>query len=607
MSKIKVASPNNVIRLMSKSERIKFILGISVRVFANFIDLIALAGVGILALLASQLVSNSGNESLGHTVSLPIIGKLSIPDSSVSLIAFVVAFLFITKSLISIRLNNSIGKIIAQSESNAANQLLNYMFGNRESNKAFGSVSDLQNVLTKSLSALFGAMLTSYVTLIAEGTLLLILIAGFVFVSPLATILLILYLGAILFGLNLFVSKRIKVEASIGVLSDRETLQGTRDLFSIFKETELIGSTQEWVKAVSSAKHRSSMSAVRYMNLNGVPRYVIESSLVVGIFIFISVSSIFGTLASQAVILGVFLTGGLRLIASTLPLQSAINTFRHSEKAGQSAYEILLSIPDRTKVTREKAKPKSIFSSSGVHVIAEHVHFFFDSGQEVITDFQVDIPAGSKCALVGPSGAGKSTIFNLLLGFLKPTSGRVSLDSMDPQDFIIQNPGEVGFVPQKPQLISGTLRQNILLDLESDFNWETQLQEALVLAGLTDVVGKLPQGLESLLEPDTVSLSGGEIQRIGLARAILRKPRLLFLDEATSALDAQTEDKVITSLHSLSSSTTTVVIAHRLSTVKDADLILYIDEGKLVASGNFSELREKVPNFEKAIKLMMLE
>jgi ABC-type multidrug transport system fused ATPase/permease subunit len=229
------------------------------------------------------------------------------------------------------------------------------------------------------------------------------------------------------------------------------------------------------------------------------------------------------------------------------------------------------------------------------------VTFGFAKDLPVIQDISFDIAPGAKVAIVGPSGAGKTTCFEIATGFRLPNSGTALIDGQDPRLLLEYGHGAIGIVPQRPHLISGSLAENVSLASSSQTDLE-KAAECLKLAGLHAYSN--PGALEMNVEPDAGQLSGGEIQRLGIARALYRDPGILFLDEATSALDAETEAQISKVLDGLRGKMTVVLIAHRLSTVMNADKIIYLDKGRVVAEGTFSELQNKVPDFAKAVELM---
>ncbi len=217
------------------------------------------------------------------------------------------------------------------------------------------------------------------------------------------------------------------------------------------------------------------------------------------------------------------------------------------------------------------------------------VSFAHDGRERSVDEVSFDIPAGAFVGLAGPSGAGKSTLLRLLFRFYDPDGGRVLIDGQDiagiTQSSLRRN---LGLVPQEVVLFNDTLRQNILYGRpEAD---EAALQDAVERARLKDFVDQLPAGLDTRVGERGLKLSGGEKQRVGVARAILKDPPILILDEATSALDSQTESEVQAALAEAARGRTTIAVAHRLSTIARADLILVMEDGKLVEAGPHAQL-----------------
>ena len=219
----------------------------------------------------------------------------------------------------------------------------------------------------------------------------------------------------------------------------------------------------------------------------------------------------------------------------------------------------------------------------------DHVTFAYDPGRGVLHDLCLEVHPGEVLALVGPSGAGKSTIFNLLPRFFDPTAGRVLLDGRDLRDIQLKSlRAQIGLVPQETELFSGSVRENLLYGrLEAN---EAELIAAAEAANAWDFIRKLPEGLDTLIGTRGVKLSAGQRQRIAIARALLRDPRILLLDEATSSLDNESESLVQQALERLMSGRTSLVIAHRLSTIYRADRIAVLDDGRLVEEGSHAEL-----------------
>ncbi len=215
-----------------------------------------------------------------------------------------------------------------------------------------------------------------------------------------------------------------------------------------------------------------------------------------------------------------------------------------------------------------------------------------DSDEETLQNLSFKVKPGETIAFVGESGAGKSTVMNLLVAFGFPSSGKILVDGKDITKIKLHGyRQQLAVVPQKTILFSGTIRENIVYGIR-DVS-EEKLQKVIDEAGLRSVIDKLPKGLDTMVGENGDKLSGGQKQRISIARALIRDPKVIILDEATSALDAISEKEVSTALDNISSNCTTFVVAHRLSTIKEADRIIVIDNGTIAESGSFDELMEK--------------
>jgi ABC-type bacteriocin/lantibiotic exporter with double-glycine peptidase domain len=235
------------------------------------------------------------------------------------------------------------------------------------------------------------------------------------------------------------------------------------------------------------------------------------------------------------------------------------------------------------------------------------VEFTYENDKEWCLEIpSLDIPAGTQVAIVGPSGGGKSTLVDIILGIIEPKKGEVIISNVKARAAIKKWPGGIGYVPQKITAFKGSLLENITLgnsEKEADL---ARVQEVVEISKLNWGSNSLDILQEQVTEGGT-NMSGGQLQRLGIARALYSNPKLIALDEATSALDGQTEEAISIAINSLKGKSTVLLIAHRLSSVRNADLVIYVENGRIRASGSIFEVREKVPNFEKQAKLMGLQ
>lgn len=218
----------------------------------------------------------------------------------------------------------------------------------------------------------------------------------------------------------------------------------------------------------------------------------------------------------------------------------------------------------------------------------------------------LEIPDGKTVALVGPSAAGKTTLVDTILGVIPPSIGTVEISGVSPHECIQTWPNAVSYVPQIVFVANSSLRANVALGFSPTEISDEEVIRALRDAQLLDLLEQLPNGLDSNLEENGARLSGGQRQRLGIARALFTHPLLIVFDEATSSLDAETEYLIGESIQKLKTSSTMIIIAHRLSTAKNADIVCYMESGEILASGTFDEVRREIPQFDNQAKLMGL-
>ena len=591
-----------IVNLLSKSQKLRLLTFAFLRVLSNLLDIAALAGIALLATAFSSYTSTSGSVA---PINVPILGSVVIGEREAVLIALGVALLFLIKSVFSILLQLSTTLTVAEIETSLAERLTREFFrpSGGNSGEVIETVSKFQSNILVS-SAGIANTLNAGIGLVTEASLALALIAVFVVVNPAVTAVTLLYFGVVLGGLNYLMNYRIKRNSYRIVEGSQGSLTASRDLFGVRKEVLLAGEGEGWIQKIVSAKRLAAFSTGLNFVLTSLPRYFLETALVMGLFSFLGGVILFSDLASQAVTVAVFLAGGLRLVAAIVPLQLSFNGIIAAAATAREALEILYSIPGVSPVGGGSSHV-SFHGDANPVLTFDKVTFRYGSDAPAVSNVSFEVIKNTKTAIVGPSGAGKSTLFDIATGFRAPTSGEVRIGNQPIREMLDGASGQIGMVPQRSHLISGTLAQNVSLVplAETDIEKATRCMRE---AGLESFVLNGSKDLEIEVTPDAGQLSGGEIQRLGLARALYRDPKILFLDEATSALDAETESKISKVLDSLRSQMTVVLIAHRLSTVMNADKIIYLDKGKVVAQGTFAELKKQVPDFAKAVQLMDL-
>lgn len=283
-----------------------------------------------------------------------------------------------------------------------------------------------------------------------------------------------------------------------------------------------------------------------------------------------------------------FLVYGVNIAGALSAYTNLYTQVQEALGASRRIFELLDETPD----IRDAPDAQPLPAVQG-HIRFENVSFKYEAETaHVLEEINLEVQPGEVLALVGPSGAGKSTLFNLIPRFYDPTQGSVLIDGYDLRQMTLDSlRTQIGLVPQETQLFSGTVRANLRYGkLDAS---DAELEAAARAANAEEFILRLPQGYDTLVGERGTKLSGGQRQRIAIGRALLKDPRILLLDEATSSLDSESEGLVQEALERLMKSRTTVIIAHRLSTVHQADRIAVLDQGKLVELGNHNELMTK--------------
>lgn len=269
------------------------------------------------------------------------------------------------------------------------------------------------------------------------------------------------------------------------------------------------------------------------------------------------------------------------------------------------SYEQIQSLKQRAGELQQRSG-ELLFTGFRREIAVENLTFAFPGHEPTLADINLQIPKGRMVALVGESGAGKSTLIDMIMGFNEPLSGRITFDGVPLQRFDINSyRRRIGYVPQDSILFNMTIRDNLRWAKETAA--DAEIQEACRQANAKEFIERFPAGYDTLVGDRGVRLSGGQCQRIALARAILRKPELLILDEATSSLDTYSERLIQQAIETIAKETTVIVIAHRLSTIVHADYVYVLQMGRIVEEGTYQELVRKEGHFSRMMQMQALE
>lgn len=599
---------------MTPKERSKWYFLTGLRALLSILDLVGILAIGfVVTSTAIFLTSGSDPNRVVEFAGLqiPAVNAQTLPWVSTAVLV-----LFLAKALFSVILTKRAAFFVATVEARSAKTIAEIAFGGDLGNARKRSREEMMYAIQGGSPSAFNVLLNAVNSLATETMLFVVICLGFLFIDPWATLGAVLYFGLIAFVMQYFVGSLMTKAGQIATKGAVAANTAISDLLSVFRELLVLGKRDKYIDAIYKARAAAADSAANTYYLSGMPRYIIEAALLVGVALFVLTQALTGDIIKSAATIGVFLSGGFRLTAALLPLQNSLLTINAIIPSARTAHEILelseRTAPSATSKAAPQVKvnsfPVAATSSAAIGVELLDVSFSYpDAEKPALRNASFKVLPGSQVALMGPSGAGKSTIADLLCAVLTPTSGTVVLT--DTATGSANTPGirRVSYVPQRPGLVSGTILDNVALGENSDQVSREQALEALELANLGVLIAELPDGLDTPLGKLQDGLSGGQMQRLGLARALYTKPGLLIMDEATSALDAESEAEIQKALDAMRGKVTVVLIAHRLNTIQHADKVILVEDGRVEDSGTFKELIARNPSVERVVDLMRVE
>ncbi len=376
-----------------------------------------------------------------------------------------------------------------------------------------------------------------------------------------------------------------------------------KETFNAIKEILVYGYQDHFVRRYGvSVFRRSQLQSLSSINLSGT-RLVLESILVIGIGGFVIWADEIGaSAADNAAVVSVFGIAAIRLLPSANRILANLSELTRRTKIIELLYaEMVAADQWQGKLNTRPAAITPTVPNEEAITLSDVSYTYPNVGKPSIEDINIVVKHGDTVGLAGSSGAGKSTTIEIILGLISPQLGNVIVDGTKVTD--INPPQKIGFVPQLVSVVDDTVRRNIAFGVEDALIDDDAVWAAIENARLTDTIQKMDAGLDTRLNEKGVRLSGGQRQRIGIARALYLNPSILILDEATSAVDNETEAQITEAINAFRREKTIIIIAHRLSTLRNCDYILYFEAGRITGKGSFEELIETQPGFKRLVEL----
>jgi ABC-type multidrug transport system fused ATPase/permease subunit len=595
------------LRILSSSDRKKIIAVIAIQISFGLLDLAGVALVGILGALAITGVQSKGPGNRVSTVLQILNLENHSLQSQATIVGLIAAALLITKTVFSVVFVRKTVLFLSRRSASISANLISRVLAQPLIQVQSRSMQQTLYAVTSGVESIAMNVLNTTVLIISDTSLLVILAFGLFVVDPVVALSTFTVFSGIAYLLyRLMQLRAIRLGEEQRVLSI-ESSERILEVLNSYREIVVRNRRGYYAQELGRIRYKLADVIAERAFMPNISKYVIEITVVLGSLAIAALQFAVNDAAHAVAVLSVFMAASTRISPAILRLQQGAISIKSSVGSAGPTLDLIEELEEFNLVNDEVDKLNFEHDGFTGEVFLNDVSLTYPTKNvPAVKNISLQIKRGQVVSFVGPSGAGKTTIIDVILGVLEPDSGDVLIQGNSPLESIRQWPGAIGYVPQDVMISNGTIRQNVCLGYSEADVPEDAIWQALEVAQLAAFVRDLPEGLDTPVGDRGTKLSGGQRQRLGIARAMFTKPKLLVLDEATSALDGSTEASISEAVHNLKGGVTIVMIAHRLSTVKESDAIHYMENGSLVKSGTFDELRNSIPEFDKQAQLMGL-
>ncbi len=582
------------------------ILNVILLFLVSLLDLL-----GVAAILPVIQVAMGEDYTSGYLGRIHMIFGSPEREKFILLMSGILVASFIFKGIFSLAIKWWSSGFIARQQTASAVAVLGGYLREPYTDHRKRTTAEILQTVGNSVGQVYNAYISGVLSIIGEGLSIALLMGLLLAVMPLETLIAFIYFGLSAYTIQKFLKTKNFNAGYVVWSKEVESSATTLTAIDGFRENIIHGVSERSLYNFQNARLELVEASRRKSFYADLPKYLLEIVFIGGIAVIMAVMVMTGGM-QQVAYMAVFAAACIRILPNFVRVVSTLGNIRSArpylDKFEHTINELhvgqFVFIENEPQIEQFTQVNRTI---QRFDIKIENLSFRYPDGEDnVLKELNFDVPSGTSVAFVGGSGSGKTTLIDLILGLLQPTYGRVTVNGEDIQENIEAWYSNIGYVPQDVFISGKTVREEIAYGLLSDEIDEDRIWECVRLAELEDVVLSLEDGLDTLIGENGTRLSGGQKQRIGLARAFYRNPSVLILDEATSALDNETEHKITKAISRLAEGRTVFIVAHRLSTIRDVDQLLFMSQGKIMTQGTFSEVRAQNAEFARLVELGQL-
>lgn len=594
-------------QVLSHIDQKKLVAVAVLQICLGALDLLGVIAIGLLGSLSvTGLQSQQPGDRVSTALNLLHISDLSF-QSQATILSFAAVVLLVGRTVLSVSFTRRILFFLSRRGAKISANLVSRLLAKPLLIVQSKTTQETLFAVTRGVELIVLQVLGTAAVLIADLSLLLIMTLGLFVVDPTAAVVILFIFSFIGYFLYRFMHIRA---SALGLNSSKLNIASNEkivEVFGSYRESVVRNRRDYYAREIGGLRFALADLSAEMNFLPYVSKYVIETAVVLGAVLIGATQFVLQDAMHAVATLAIFLAAGARIAPAVLRIQQGSILMRGSLGQATPTLDLIDLLGDSPMIENIDDTVDLVHEGFKSTIQMTNVSLTYPGKKNpAISDVTLTIPPGASVAFVGPSGAGKTTIIDVLLGVLNPDKGSVLISGLPPLLAVAKWPGAVSYVPQDVVIATGTIRENVALGYPLEYATDELVLSALKVAHLDKFVAGLSNGVDTQVGERGAKISGGQRQRLGIARAVFTHPHLLVLDEATSSLDGETEAGISDAIHSLRGLTTVVMSAHRLSTVRNVDIVVYLSEGKVFATGTFDEVRNAIPDFDRQAKLMGL-
>ena len=607
LKRVKSSMVIRSVRILPSTDRNKLKIVVASQILFGFLDL---AGVAIIGVIGSLSVSGVRSSAPGDRVSslLDFFNLANLEfQAQIAVLGFTAMLFLVLRTILSVFFTRKILFFLSRRGAFISSELIYRWLSQPLTVIQSRSTQESVYSLTTGVQVITLGIIATTLNFLTDLALLVILMLGLFVVdvvTALCTIFLFSLITLIIFKTTSARAVQLGKENTKFAISSNEKLV---EVLSSYRESVVRNRREYYAREIRTLREGLANASAEIQFMPNISKYVIESSVIIGAVFISGIQFVLNDAAHAVSTLAIFMAAGTRLAPAVMRMQQSIITVKTNIGSAGPTLDLIdfLGNSEKTFIVSDKVETEHLGFEPSI-TVSNLTWTYPNSNTPALQDINLEVKPGEFIALVGPSGAGKTSLVDAILGVLPSNNGSVIISGMTPLEAVKHWSGAIAYVPQDVLISDGSIRQNVSIGFPDSEATDDLVWKAIEMAQLKEFVDSLPNELDAQVGERGTRISGGQKQRLGIARAMFTKPKLLVLDEATSSLDGQTESDIADAIQALKGIVTVVMIAHRLSTVRDADKVIYLDHGKILSIGSFQEVRSEVPEFDGQARLMGL-